>query len=198
MLSRNETTGCTEPNRVSATISRLSPRLVTVTLNDVRTGKVAQTFTSTPDHPFLTAGQGWVAAGGLAVGALVMAQSGPTLAVASVKWRADETRGFAVYNMTVEGDHSYLAGIDGGGTWVHNCPSVNAGDLHVPPDRIDGADHFKLMDQIEEHGTSTEGMPPIEVTEGADGELMINNGVTRATRVHMNDPEAEVEVNIID
>jgi len=28
------------------------------------------------------------------------------------------------------------------------------------------------------------GMPPLEVTEGRDGELMINDGVTRATRIH--------------
>jgi hypothetical protein len=27
-------------------------------------------------------------------------------------------------------------------------------------------------------------MMPIEVTEGRDGEMMINNGVTRATRMH--------------
>lgn len=27
-------------------------------------------------------------------------------------------------------------------------------------------------------------MPPLEVTEGVDGELMINDGVTRAARIH--------------
>ena len=42
-----------------------------------------------------------------------------------------------------------------------------------------GADPWKLHRQMAEYGNSTEGMPPLEVSRGTDGELMINNGVTR-------------------
>lgn len=41
-------------------------------------------------------------------------------------------------------------------------------------------------------------MPPVEVSRGSDGELVINNGVTRATRVAMLLPGALVRVEVID
>lgn len=56
------------------------------------------------------------------------------------------------------------------------------GDLRLPPSRRDGADAFKLAEQVRRYGASVGGMPALEVTEGAGGELMINDGVTRATR----------------
>jgi hypothetical protein len=74
---------------------------------------------------------------------------------------------------------------------------VNPGDLHVPPERIDGADPFKLADQINEFGESFEEMPPLDVTEGPNGEYMINNGVTRATRAYMVNPGGTVPINVI-
>ena len=42
-------------------------------------------------------------------------------------------------------------------------------------------DPVKLHRQIAQFGTSVQGMPPLEVSRGTDGELVINNGVTRAT-----------------
>jgi len=41
-------------------------------------------------------------------------------------------------------------------------------------------------------------MPIIEVTRGKDGEMMINSGVTRATRVAKLLPGTLVEVVVID
>jgi hypothetical protein len=42
-------------------------------------------------------------------------------------------------------------------------------------------------------------MLPIEVTEGADGEFMINDGVTRATRIHRYGPPGTlVPVEVIE
>ncbi len=41
-------------------------------------------------------------------------------------------------------------------------------------------------------------MPRIEVTVGRDGEMMINNGVTRAVRVFNLAPGTVVPVEIID
>jgi hypothetical protein len=61
---------------------------------------------------------------------------------------------------------------------------VEPGRLRLPPSRRDGADLLKLAEQYRRFGLSVVGMPPLEVTEGAGGELMINDGVTRATRVH--------------
>jgi hypothetical protein len=41
-------------------------------------------------------------------------------------------------------------------------------------------------------------MPPLEVSRGTDGELMINNGVTRATRIAKLLPGVLVPVEVID
>jgi hypothetical protein len=43
-----------------------------------------------------------------------------------------------------------------------------------------------------------QGMQPVEVSRGSDGELVINNGVTRATRVAMLLPGTLIRVEIID
>src|ERR1700676_4292283 len=55
--------------------------------------------------------------------------------------------------------------------------------LHLPTSRLAGADPVKLHRQIARHGSATHGMPPLEVYRGTDGELMIYDGLTRATRV---------------
>lgn len=43
-----------------------------------------------------------------------------------------------------------------------------------------------------------QGMPTLEVSRGSDGELMINDGVTRATRVAKLLPGNLVPVEVID
>ena len=43
-----------------------------------------------------------------------------------------------------------------------------------------------------------QGMPPIWVTRGKDGELIINDGVTRATRLAKLTPGQRVRVEVID
>ena len=75
---------------------------------------------------------------------------------------------------------------------------VDPATLHVPGSRRDGADPYKLQRQLAKHGTSVAGMPPIEVSRGTDGELVINNGVTRATRVARYRPGTLVPVEVID
>lgn len=61
--------------------------------------------------------------------------------------------------------------------------SVDPASLHLPGSRRDGADALKLQRQLSRHGKSIVGMPPLEVKRGSDGELVIYDGVTRATRV---------------
>ena len=70
--------------------------------------------------------------------------------------------------------------------------------LRVPNSRISGADPFKLQRQIARHGSSTQGMPPVEVYRGTDGELMIFNGVTRATRIARLLPGQLIRVEVVD
>ena len=59
---------------------------------------------------------------------------------------------------------------------------VLPGLLRVSSMRPEGADEMKLQDQFNEFGFSVVGMPPIEVTLGMGGEMMISNGMMRATR----------------
>jgi len=60
---------------------------------------------------------------------------------------------------------------------------VDLASLHLPGSRRDDADPAKLVRQFSRQGTSIAGMPPIEVKIGTDGEMVIYDGVTRATRV---------------
>jgi len=71
---------------------------------------------------------------------------------------------------------------------------VDPAALHLPGTRRDGADPLKLQRQFAKHGTSTIGMPPLEVKRGSDGELVIYDGVTRATRAAKHVPGALVPV----
>ncbi len=73
---------------------------------------------------------------------------------------------------------------------------VNPGVLRLPPEREGGADNFKLTSQCYDFGNSIEGMPPIFVIEGANGELQIYDGVTRATRAYMMDIYRDVVVEV--
>ena len=57
---------------------------------------------------------------------------------------------------------------------------------------------MKLHRQIARFGSATQGMPPLEGSRGTDGELVINDGVTRATRVARLSPGALVRVEVID
>ena len=75
---------------------------------------------------------------------------------------------------------------------------VDPGDLRLPPSRQDGPSTRRYRSQVQRFGGRSEGMPRIEVTEGKDGELMINNGVTRAVRVFNLSPGTLVPIEVID
>jgi hypothetical protein len=75
---------------------------------------------------------------------------------------------------------------------------VDPRTLRVPGSRRSGADPFKLHLQVAKFGASVQGMPTIEVSRGADAELVINNGVTRATRIAKLSPGTTVRVEVID
>jgi len=131
VLSRDPQTGKDEVKTVTGTIERHAPAIVSVALHDAKTG-ASETLTCTPEHPFFVQGQGWVEAGSLGIGASIVTRAGPQMAVTQVTWqknRAEELAsaggvgGYTVYNLTVDGDHTFFVGSTGGGTWVHNaCP----------------------------------------------------------------------------
>jgi hypothetical protein len=70
--------------------------------------------------------------------------------------------------------------------------------LRVPGSRRAGADPVKLQRQIAQFGASAQGMPTLEVSRGTDGEFVINDGVTRATRIARLSPGTTVRVEVID
>jgi hypothetical protein len=67
----------------------------------------------------------------------------------------------------------------------------------VSSSRPTDADPIKLQRQIARFGASQVGMPPPWVYEGTDGELVIFNGVTRATRIAKLAPGTLVRVEVI-
>jgi hypothetical protein len=74
---------------------------------------------------------------------------------------------------------------------------VDPRTLRLPPSRWSGADPVKLQRQIARHGKSVAGMPRVIVFRAADGELVIYDGATRATRVAKLLPGQTVPVEVI-
>ena len=73
---------------------------------------------------------------------------------------------------------------------------VDPGSLHLPGSRRDGADPMKLHRQVAKYGFTVRGMPPLDVKRGSDGELVIFDGVTRATRVAKYLPGTLITVEV--
>jgi hypothetical protein len=73
---------------------------------------------------------------------------------------------------------------------------VDPASLHLPGSRRDGAGPVKLHRQVTNYGLSIDAMPPPEVKRGSDGELVIYDGVTRATRVAKYLPGTTIEVEV--
>jgi hypothetical protein len=80
---------------------------------------------------------------------------------------------------------------------VQEYLEVDPHTLRLPPPRSAGADSAKLQRQIAQYGYSTAGMPHLVVYRAVDGELVIYDGVTRATRVAKLLPGQTVPVEII-
>ncbi len=75
---------------------------------------------------------------------------------------------------------------------------VDPRNLHLPTTRLVGADMYKLPRQISRFGASIIDMPPPEVYRGSDGEFVVYNGVTRATRAATLLPGRLITVEIVD
>ena len=143
----------------------MSDLIVNIVLRDAKTGH-EETLTCTPEHPLYVQGQGFVLAGQLGIGTSIVTRAGPALQVTDLTWEKNKAEelaagtgssfgGYTVYNLTVDGDHTFFVGAAGGGTWVHNsCPN----DLHhIFPrkfradwDRI-GVDYDQYTVELERH-----------------------------------------------
>jgi hypothetical protein len=75
---------------------------------------------------------------------------------------------------------------------------VDPRTLRLPATRRSGADPIKLHRQIARFGNSIAGMPPLLLSRGADGEFVITDGVTRATRAAKLLPGTLLRVEVID
>ena len=75
---------------------------------------------------------------------------------------------------------------------------VDPRTLRLPTTRLDGVDLLKYQLQVARFGTSMRGMPPPECYRGVDGEIMINDGVTRATRIANLLPGTLIRIEIIE
>jgi hypothetical protein len=74
---------------------------------------------------------------------------------------------------------------------------VDPRSSRLPPSSLSGADPAKLQAQIARHGRSTVGMPRLAVSRGTNGELIVYDGVARATRVATLLPGQMVPAEVI-
>ncbi len=93
----------------------------TAALWDLRVG--GKLIRTTAEHPFYVRGKDWVPARELATGDLLMSHDGQWTPVESI---ADSGEEAPVYNLRVEGYHTYFVGSDAWGfsVWAHNACNV--------------------------------------------------------------------------
>ncbi|MGB2985750.1 MAG: polymorphic toxin-type HINT domain-containing protein, partial [Phycisphaerae bacterium] len=87
---------------VTKTVEACGRTLVNVRLPE-------ETITCTPEHPFWVIGEGWVNAGALHEGCQLLSADGKGVSVLGAV-RECPSRPVRVYNMTVDGEHTYYVG----------------------------------------------------------------------------------------
>jgi hypothetical protein len=73
---------------------------------------------------------------------------------------------------------------------------VDPRELRLPSGRS-GPDPYKLQRQIARFGASSAGMPPPWVYEASDGVLVVDNGITRASRIAKLAPGTTIRVEVV-
>ncbi|WP_165864231.1 polymorphic toxin-type HINT domain-containing protein [Capsulimonas corticalis] len=110
VVSRDRATGKTASQRVSDTIVHKNVATIELRFSN------GETLVTTGPHPFYVQGRGFIKAGDLAVGDVIVTRSKSNTIIKSIKRLARST----VYNFTVENFHTYFVGKADGGIWVHN------------------------------------------------------------------------------
>ena len=106
-------------SRVTAVHEREASKLYEITVEGI-----PEPITGTPEHPIFIFGKRWVPLGEVRVGDLGMNRHGKAVRILSKKY-IELDKPVKVYNLTVEGNHNYLVGSNGG-LLVHNAD--NYGD----------------------------------------------------------------------
>ncbi|OKP73900.1 hypothetical protein A3842_21405 [Paenibacillus sp. P3E] len=132
VLSKDETTGEVAYKEVTATFNHETDEIYNIYVG-------GQTIESTFNHPFHVKDKGWTFVKDLKVGDLLVQSDGDTLKVDSIEV---EHRQATVYNLRVDGFHTYF--VSDLGIWVHNtnCASIN----------WKGFSSGKLQPHYEKHG----------------------------------------------
>lgn len=78
---------------------------------------------------------------------------------------------------------------------MQDLRDIDPRQLRLPSGR--GADPYKLQTQVAHFGSSAVGMPAPWVYEAADGVLVLDNGITRATRIAELAPGTTIRVEVI-
>ena len=121
VLSRDEGTGETGYQPVTQVFITPDKEVLELTVIDDDGG--SETLVTTPGHPFWVDGQGWVTAAELRVGEVLMtAEQGLATLSAALSREGRRT----VYNLEVEGWHTYFVGE--AGAWVHNACRCGGGE----------------------------------------------------------------------
>jgi RHS repeat-associated protein len=120
VLSRDVFTGAETRKPIARTFSRESAELLEVTLKE---GEAHSTIRCTPQHPWYVEARGWTSAAHLCVGNRVAGASCALPEIVDIRVVPERV---TVYNLEIEGFHTYFVGAHSGGgpaVWVHNqCP----------------------------------------------------------------------------
>jgi hypothetical protein len=111
-----------ELRRIAAVLVKTSDHVRVLRIQDAD-GNV-ETIRTTDEHPFYVTGLGWVRAGELVAGQRLNEADNSNDAVILSSEREEHPSGVTVYNLTVEGDHTYFVDDGQGATtsvWVHNA-----------------------------------------------------------------------------
>ena len=119
VLSRDEETGAVDYKRVTRRFVTPDQPVIELSLEDEEGG--IETLGTTAEHPFWVKARGWIGAGELLPGDEVFTSTGGWLKVTGSTWLSGRQ---TVYNLEVEGYHTYFVG--NVGAWVHNMCHVPA------------------------------------------------------------------------
>ena len=132
VLTRGELDGAVSTHPVVQTFVRGAPSLVDVYIETADGG--GESIRSTPEHPYWTLDRGWVGAGELVANEMLRGLGGHEVRVTKVVPIAQEA---AVYNIEVEGTHTYFVGRLA--AWVHNaCTPVDTAVTGGGPPSVPG------------------------------------------------------------
>ncbi|QDH21604.1 polymorphic toxin-type HINT domain-containing protein [Saccharibacillus brassicae] len=134
VLSKDENTDEVTYKQVTATFNHKTDEIYSIHVGD-------QVIESTYNHPFWVVGKGWVFVKDLKSGDLLEQSDGKTLEVGTIEVQQRQT---TVYNMTVEGFHTYF--VSGLGIWVHNidCQIPTITDKQIGKKFSDHVDDYEL------------------------------------------------------